>query len=99
MTRAIVGLQPVPKRILEVVPPALAWVTLTSPAWASIIAPKLLGFFLVAFSGYWLWRSCGVTLGLLLRIRRLHATQPPRWPAVGQSAFGFAKLRPPILLP
>ena len=43
MTRAIAGLNPVPRRILEVVPPALAWVTLTSPAWASILAPKLLG--------------------------------------------------------
>src|SRR5258708_38993848 len=99
MTRAIVGLQPVPKRILEVVPPPLAWVALTSPAWASIIAPKLLGFFLVAFSGYWLWRSCEFTVGLLLGICRLHATQRRDLLSLGKSASGFDKLRHPFLVP
>jgi hypothetical protein len=99
MTRAIAGLNPVPRRILEVVPPALAWVTLTSPAWASIVAPKLLGFFLVAFSGYWLWRSCEFTVGLLLGIRRLHATQRRDWLALGKSASGFDKLRHLVLVP
>jgi len=44
------GLQPIPRRILEVLPPVLAWVAITSPAWAAVVAPELLGYFLVAFS-------------------------------------------------
>ena len=99
MTRAIAGLNPVPRRIFEVVPPALAWVTLTSPAWASILAPKLLGFFLVAFSGYWLWRSCEFTIGLLLGIRRLHATQRRDWLALGNRVSGFENLHHLVLVP
>src|SRR5438132_13034508 len=99
MTRAIAGLNPVPRRILEVVPPALAWVTLTSPAWASILAPKLLGFFLVAFSGYWLWRSCEFAVGLLVGLRRLQAAQRRDWLALGNSASGFDRLRHLVLVP
>src|SRR5262245_8379629 len=56
-SRAAAGLHPIPKRVLEVLPPALAWAAITSPAWAAIIAPQILGYFLVAFSAYWLWRS------------------------------------------
>jgi hypothetical protein len=99
MTRAIAGLNPVPRRILEVVPPALAWVALTSPAWASILAPKLLGYFLVAFSGYWLWRSCEFTVGLLLGIRRLHAAQQRDWLALGNGLPGFERLDHVVLVP
>ena len=41
--RAADGLQPIPRRVLEVVPPIVAWIALTSPAWAAIVAPELLG--------------------------------------------------------
>src|SRR5919202_766646 len=62
-SRAATGLHPIPRRILEVLPPAIAWAAITSPAWAAIIAPQVLGGFLVAFSGYWLWRSMEFALG------------------------------------
>ena len=74
--RAADGLSPIPRRLLEVVPPAVAWVVLTSPIWAAIVAPQLLGFFLVAFAAYWLWRSVEFTAGLLLGLRA-----PARRPA------------------
>jgi hypothetical protein len=74
-------------------------VALTSPAWASILAPKLLGFFLVAFSGYWLWRSCEFTVGLLLGIRRLHAAQRRDWLALGNGLAGFDQLHHLVLVP
>ena len=99
MTRALAGLDPMPRRVLEVLPPALAWVALTSPAWASILVPKLLGYFLVAFSGYWLWRSCEFAVGLLVGLRRLHAAQRRDWLALGRSASGFARLRHLVLVP
>src|SRR5882672_824109 len=99
MTRAIAGLNPVPRRILEVLPPALAWVALTSPAWASILAPRLLGYFLVAFSGYWLWRSCEFAGGLLLGLRRLHRAQRRDWLAAGTAHSGFRRLHHLVLVP
>src|SRR5579859_5810776 len=99
MTRAHVGLDPLPRRVLEVLPPALAWVALTSPAWASILVPNVLGYFLVAFSGYWLWRSCEFTVGLLVGLRRLHAAQRRDWLALGNGVPGFDRLRHLVLVP
>src|ERR1700682_4928705 len=99
MTRAMAGLNPAPRRILEVLPPALAWVALTSPAWASILAPSLLGYFLVAFSAYWLWRSCEFTIGLLLGIGRLHAAQRRDWLALGSGVPGFEHVHHVVLVP
>src|SRR5579859_7908701 len=77
--RAADGLHPFPRRILEVVPPALAWVALTSPIWAAIVAPQLLGFFLVAFAAYWFWRSAEFAAGLLFGLRRMHLAQRRDW--------------------
>src|ERR1700730_7234844 len=99
MTRAMAGLHPAPRRIFEVLPPALAWVALTSPAWASILAPNLLGFFLVAFSAYWLWRSFEFTAGLLIGLRRLHAAQRRDWLAQGNATSGFDRLHHVVIVP
>ena len=74
-SRAADGLQPIPRRILEVLPPVLAWVAITSPAWAAVVAPELLGYFLVAFSVYWLWRSVEFSIGLIIGVLRLHGSQ------------------------
>src|SRR3982751_587939 len=83
-SRAATGIHPIPKRILEVLPPALAWAAITSPAWAAIVAPQVLGYFLVAFSAYWLWRSIEFTLGLLVGLVRLHAAQRRDWLAASE---------------
>lgn len=99
MTRALAGLHPALTRLLEMLPPALAWVALTSPAWASVVAPSLLGFFLVAFSGYWLWRSCEFTVGLLIGLRRLHAAQCRDWLGLGNGVSGFGQLHHLVIVP
>src|SRR5438067_1575300 len=99
MTRALAGLHPAPRRVLEVLPPALAWVALTSPAWASILVPKALGFFLVAFSAYWLWRSCEFALGLLIGLRRMHCAQRRDWLSRGDALPGFQQLRHVVIVP
>ncbi len=98
-SRAADGLQPVPRRILEVLPPVLAWVALTSPGWAAIVAPDLLGYFLVGFSAYWLWRSCEFTVGLLIGLFRLHASQRRDWVATGRALPGYDRVHHLVLVP
>jgi hypothetical protein len=93
------GLQPVPRRILEVVPPALAWVALTSPGWAAVVAPELLGYFLVAFSVYWLWRSCEFSLGLLIGVARLHGSQRRDWASDGARLHGYSRMHHLVIVP
>ena len=97
--RAADGLRPIPRRILEVAPPALAWIVLTSPAWAPIVAPELLGYFLVAFSAYWLWRSAEFTVGLLIGLVRLHISQRRDWAAAGANLPGYERMHHLVLVP
>jgi hypothetical protein len=98
-TRAADGLHPFPRRILEVVPPALVWVALTSPIWAAILAPHLLGLLLVAFAAYWFWRSAEFAAGLLFGLRRLHLAQRCDWLAEGDRLTGFARLHHLVIVP
>jgi Glycosyl transferase family group 2 len=97
--RAADGLHPVPRRVLEVLPPALAWAVLTSPIWAAILAPALLGYFLIAFGAYWLWRSCEFTAGLLIGLARLHLAQRRDWAAAGSRLPGYSRLHHLVIVP
>src|SRR5437870_242221 len=98
-SRAADGLQPIPRRVLEVVPPIVAWIALTSPAWAAIVAPELLGYFLIAFSAYWLWRSCEFSAGLLIGLGRLFGSQRRDWAADGSQLNGFTRLHHLVFVP
>src|SRR5918911_1165454 len=98
-SRAADGLHPVPRRILEVLPPVLAWVALTSPVWAAVVAPELLGYFLVAFSVYWLWRSCEFSIGLVIGVLRLHGSQRRNWAADGARLPGYDRMHHLVLVP
>src|SRR5579859_5702485 len=91
-SRAADGLRPVPRRILEVLPPILAWAVITSPGWAAVVAPELLGYFLVAFSAYWLWRSCEFSCGLLIGVARLHGSQRRDWFGDGARLPGYHRM-------
>src|SRR5262249_55534503 len=98
-SRAANGLQPVPRRVLEGLPPVVAWIAPTSRAWAAIVAPELLGYFLIAFSAYWLWRSCEFSAGLLIGVGRLFGSQRRDWAADGSQLNGFTRLHHLVLVP
>jgi cellulose synthase/poly-beta-1,6-N-acetylglucosamine synthase-like glycosyltransferase len=98
-SRAADGLRPVPRRILEVVPPVVAWIVLTSPGWGAIVAPDFLGYFLVAFSAYWLWRSCEFAAGLLIGLGKLHFAQRRDWEAAGAELSGYSRIHHLVLVP
>jgi hypothetical protein len=85
--------------LIEVVPPALAWVVITSPAWAAIVSPHLLGYFLVAFSAYWLWRSAEFAAGLLIGLGRMHKCMRRDWLAASNRLLGYGRLHHVIIVP
>ena len=80
-------------------PPAIAWVAITSPAWAAVVAPTLLGYFLVAFSVYWLWRSLEFSVGLLIGLARLHGSERRNWAAFGEGLPGYERMHHLVLVP
>src|SRR5438874_3500141 len=98
-SRAADGLHPIPRRILEVLPPALAWAALTSPGWAAIFAPELLGYFLIAFAAYWLWRPFEFTAGLLIGLARLELARRRDWASAASQLPGYGRVHHLVIVP
>lgn len=70
---------PSARRVLEILPTAAVWLIITAPLWAAIVAPRALGFGLILFSVYWLWKSLGFAGGVLIGFARLHRAQTRDW--------------------
>ncbi len=98
-SRAADGLHPVGRRVLGTIPPAIAWIVLTSPVWAAIVAPGILGNFLVFFAGYWLWRSIEFSVGLLIGLVQMRRTRRRDWLAHGEALDGFERLHHVVIVP
>jgi len=97
--RAFEGLHPLPRRVLEVLPPAAAWLALTSPVWAAILVPHVLGYFLIAFAAYWWWRSCEFAVGLVMGIWRLQTTRRRDWLTAAKAFAGHEQLCHVVIVP
>jgi hypothetical protein len=89
----------VARRILEILPPALVWLIITAPVWAAFVAPSLLGFAMVLFSLYWLWKSVWFAIGVVVGYLRLERAQAHDWAADARSVPGHEQLRHLIFVP
>src|SRR5919202_3009261 len=87
------------RRVIEVIPPALVWLAATAPAWAAVIAPWALGYFLIAFAAYWLWRTMEFAGGLRLGVWRVRVTRRRNWQAAVAGQPGYERLRHLVLIP
>ena len=87
------------RRILEILPTAAVWLIITAPVWAAILAPAALGFGLVIFSIYWLWKSFGFASGVLIGFWRLHNAQQRDWIAESLALPGYEKLHHLVIVP
>ena len=87
------------RRVLEVIPPALVWLAVTAPAWAAVVAPWALGYFLIAFAAYWLWRTIEFAAGLLLGVWRVRVAGRRNWQAAAAGRAGYECLRHLVLIP
>lgn len=87
------------RRLLEVIPPVLVWLVITAPVWAALLMPSVLGFAMVLFSAYWLWKSLSFAAGVIVGYVRLHRAQRHDWEAAASSLPGYAGLHHLIMLP
>jgi Glycosyl transferase family group 2 len=90
---------PKAQRVLEMLPTAAVWLIITAPVWAAIFAPAALGFGLVVFSVYWLWKSFGFASGVLIGFWRMHQAQKRDWLAESASLPGYADLHHLVIVP
>ena len=87
------------KRALEIAPGLLVWLAITSPLWASILAPAALGSFLVLFSAYWLWKSANFALGVVVGYARLQRAQRCDWEARAAAMPEYDRVNHLVLIP
>src|SRR5438309_6578779 len=90
---------PSAKRVLEILPTATVWLIITAPIWGAIVAPAALGFGLIVFSVYWLWKSFGFASGVLIGFWRLHLAQKRDWLADSTSLPGYNQLHHLVIVP
>src|SRR5712692_1647971 len=86
-------------RLLEIIPTATVWLIITAPVWAAIVAPAALGFGLILFSVYWLWKSLSFASGVLIGFWRLHKAQQRDWLADSINLPGYEQLRHLVIVP
>src|SRR6266849_5492998 len=80
-------------RLLEILPTATVWLIITAPVWAAILAPATLGFGMILFSVYWLWKSFIFAYGVLIGFWRLHKAQQRDWVADSAHLPGYDRLQ------
>jgi hypothetical protein len=97
--RATDDLHPLSRRVLEVALPGLVWLAITAPLWAALVAPPALGYFLVVFAAYWLWRSIEFSVGLVLGLWRVHLAGRRDWLAAAYKLPGAQRLHHLVILP
>jgi Glycosyl transferase family group 2 len=86
-------------RALEIAPTASVWLIITAPVWGAILVPAALGFFLVLFSIYWLWKSAMFAVGVLVGFWRMHRAQQRDWRAATRDLPGADDLHHLVILP
>src|SRR5438094_8885959 len=86
-------------RVLEILPTATVWLIITAPIWAAILAPAALGFGLIVFSVYWLWKSSTFAHGVLIGFWRLHQAQQRDWVADSAHLPGYGQLQHLVMVP
>jgi cellulose synthase/poly-beta-1,6-N-acetylglucosamine synthase-like glycosyltransferase len=90
---------PSAQRVLEVLPTATVWAIITAPLWAAVLAPAALGFGMLLFSVYWLWKSLSFASGALIGFWRLHKAQQRDWIAASAHLSGYEQLRHLVIVP
>jgi hypothetical protein len=87
------------QRLLEVLPTAGVWLIITAPVWAAVVAPVALGFGLVIFSIYWLWKSLMFAGGVIIGFWRLHCAQKRDWLAAAADLPDYDRLHHLVIVP
>jgi hypothetical protein len=87
------------QRILEILPTAAVWLIITAPIWGAVLVPSAVGFGLVVFSIYWLWKSFGFASGVAIGFWRLHLGQKRNWLDEAAKLPGYDQLHHLVIVP
>src|SRR4030042_777695 len=66
-------------RAFEIVPVLLSWTLLTSPFWASFIAPVAVAYFIIFFDLYFFWRAANLGVNSVRGYLKIRQTIKINW--------------------
>jgi cellulose synthase/poly-beta-1,6-N-acetylglucosamine synthase-like glycosyltransferase len=87
------------RRALEIATGSVAWVLISSPVWAAFLAPDKLGYFLLLFNTYWLYKSATTAICAAIGYRRLGNAQTTNWLRLCQEQSGWDRIQHLVLIP
>ena len=87
------------RRALEIATGSVAWVLISSPIWAAFLAPDKLGYFLLLFNSYWLYKSATTAVCAGIGYRRLGEAQATDWLGLCQRLDGWKRFHHLVIIP
>jgi cellulose synthase/poly-beta-1,6-N-acetylglucosamine synthase-like glycosyltransferase len=87
-------------RAFEIVPVLLSWTLLTSPFWASFIAPVAVAYFIIFFDIYFFYRAALLGINALRGYFKIRKTTKPNWfQKLEQGGLPWQKMRHIVFIP
>jgi len=66
-------------RFLEILPGFCSWFLILFPAWGSLVFPRLVAYYIIAFDVYWLYKSISTAFLALQSYFKIKASQKYDW--------------------
>lgn len=87
------------KRALEIGVGAITWGVITAPIWASFWLPRLMAYFVLLMTVYWVYKSASASFFLILGYRRMKTHRKINWLKKAQRFKNFEKVHHIIIIP
>src|SRR5689334_11664875 len=67
------------RRLLEILPGAVAWTLILFPLWGSFFLPTLLAYFILFFDVYWFYKSFALVVTAFLASKKISVAEKEDW--------------------
>jgi len=86
-------------RILEIFPGFVSWNLILFPAWGSFFVPNFVGYFILAFDVFWLYKSASLALTAILSHLKIRASIKLDWMKEVKTFGDWQKLYHIVIIP
>src|SRR4030042_4401511 len=88
------------RRLFEILPVLLSWTLLSSPFWASFIAPVAVAYFIIFFDIYFFYRAALLGINALRGYFKIRETIKPNWfQKLQHEGLPWQKMRHIVFIP
>jgi len=80
-------------RLFEMIPGLIAWITISFPVWGSLVAPRLVAYFVIAFLLFWLYQSFKSAVLAIIGYFKIRSSESANWLESFQQDFKSSWLK------